>query len=72
MLAMCMVCLCSCIFIVCVSKCGSCGMFAWVCAVVFVKGMSLCISVMRPPPPPVARSCLSVVYPGNFGVFLLG
>ena len=35
-----------------------------------VKEMSLCISVMGPPPPRVARSCLSVVYPGNLGVLL--
>lgn len=47
-------------------------MFASVCGVVFVKGMSLLTNVMRPPPSPLLRSSLSVVYPGNFGVFWFG
>ena len=72
MLEMLYVCLWSWMRVVCISSVGSCGILACISAVVFVKGMDLCISVMRPPPPRVSRSCLSVVYPGNFGVNLPG
>ena len=67
-------CLCSWIRVVCISSVFdvSEGMFARVCEVVFVKGRSLWIRVMSPPPPPRCLSCLSVVYPGNLGVFFCG
>ena len=51
---------------------GSRGRDATISGVVFVKGMCLWMMVMRPPPPPRVRSCLSVVYPGNFGVYCRG
>ena len=47
---------------------GSGGREADNWAVVLVKGMFLSTRVMRPPPPARVLSCLSVVYPGNFGV----
>ena len=57
------------IWIDCSSRVLSAGRCARVCVVVLVKGMSECISVIiSPPPSPVCLSCLSVVYPGNFGV----
>ena len=70
MFVMLYVCLCICIRIDCNSSVGSNGIRESVSAVVFVKGMFLCINVMRPPPPRMGRSCLSVVYPGNLGVVL--
>ena len=50
------VCLCNCMRMDWISIVLSC-----VLAVVLVKGMDSSISVMRPPPPRVVRSCLSVV-----------
>ena len=70
MFVMLYVCWCICIRILCSSSVGSNGIRESVSAVVLVKGMFLCISVMRPPPPRIGRSCRSVVYPGNFGVVL--
>ena len=61
-------CLCMRMRVVWSSSVSSCGSCASVCAVVFVKGKSLCIRVIRPPPPPCCLSSLSVVKPGNFGV----
>ena len=63
-------CLCICKRMDCNSSVLSCGIRARVSAVELVKEMSLCISMMRPPPPCVGLSCLSVVYPGNLGVLL--
>lgn len=65
MFCLCMVSRVACSSMVCV---GSRGRDAIISGVVLVKGMCLCMSVMRPPPPPRVLSCLSVVYPGNFGV----
>ena len=48
---------------------GSGGRDATVWAVVLVKGMWCFTRVMRPPPPPRDLSRLSVVYPGNLGVW---
>ena len=55
----------------CISCMLSCGIQARISAVALVKGMSSCMSVMRPPPPLVGLSCRSVVYPGKLSVFLL-
>ena len=65
-----MLCLCMVSRVACSSSVsvGSLGRDATISGVVLVKGMCLCMSVMRPPPPPRVLSCLSVVYPGNFGV----
>ena len=56
-------CFCSWILVDCSSSVcvGSDGRLARVCAVVFMKGRSRCISVIRPPPPLRCLSCLSVV-----------
>lgn len=56
----------------CNSSVLSGGISANVFAVVWVKGMSLCMSVISPPPPPVRLSFLSVVKPGNLGVLCVG
>ena len=55
---------------VCISRVwvGSEGRAAMVWGVVSVNGMSLWMSVMRPPPPPRERSKRVVVYPGKRGV----
>ena len=47
---------------------GSGGNALVVWLVVFVKGISLCMRVRRPPPFPWVLSSLNVVYPGNLGV----
>lgn len=47
-----MSCLCRRTFVDCISNVLSAGMCESVCGVVLVKGMSLCISVINPPPSP--------------------
>ena len=42
-----------------------------VCGVVLMKGRSRWMRVINPPPWPLCLSCLSVVYPGNLGVFFV-
>ena len=65
-----MSCLCRWILL-CSSSVSSAGTSSTVCLVALVKGMSLCISVISPPPSPVVLSFRIVVYPGNLGVLCL-
>ena len=51
---------------VCVGSLGREAAISWV---MLVKGRGFCMSVTRPPPPPRVLSCLSVVYPVNFGEY---